>query len=45
MDSKIQRLIQIAERLLRELDNKVPPQTEMLDELRSLLADLRNGKS
>jgi hypothetical protein len=45
MDSKIQRRIQIAERLMRELDNKVPPQTELLDELRSLLAELRNGRS
>jgi hypothetical protein len=41
MDGKIRRLIELAERLLRELDHKVPPQTELLDELRDLLADLR----
>ena len=38
-DPKIERPIQIAERLLRELDHKIPPQTETLEEVRKILAD------
>jgi hypothetical protein len=41
MDQNTKRLIEIAERLLRELDHQVPPQPEMLDELRALLVELR----
>ena len=40
----MERLKEIAECVLKELNQQVPPQTEMLDELRILLDELRGQK-
>jgi hypothetical protein len=41
VDKKTERLVHLADRLVRDIEQDVPPQTEMLQELRALIDQLK----
>jgi hypothetical protein len=41
MDTKLKRLFDMVDRVCGELEAKVPPQTETVDEMKALVSELR----
>ena len=44
MDEKLTRLVHLADRVVRDIEHVVPPQTETLKELRELLDQFKAGE-